>query len=240
MKKLIKQTSGAKQLIFLDFEGTQFSHELIAIGAYKVFIKRDGLIKKIFPGFKLYVKSKKAIGRYVVDLTKITEELLAAEGVSFDVALSELKKYIGKGITKTKFVTFGSHDMRILRQSANYTPEADHAFIKLIHNQHIDLAQIISEYIKDGKNTLSLAKFCELFGIEPIEPLHDPQNDALMLAKLYEQVLLQTDLVAERYQEVLFGYTNLPRPLAKTFKKLKKEKTVTFDDLTRFIREELK
>lgn len=239
MKKLIKQTSGAKQLIFLDFEGTQFSHELIAIGAYKVFINRDGSIKKIFPGFKLYVRAKKAIGRYVVDLTKITEDFLAAEGIPFDLALREFKKYVGKGITKTKFVTFGAHDMRILRQSANYTPEADHAFIKLIHNQHIDLANVISEYIKDGKNTLSLAKFCELFGVEPIEPLHDPQNDALMLAKLYEQVLKQTDLVAARYQEVLFDYTNLPRPLAKAFKKLKKDQVVTYADLLRFIREEL-
>ena len=46
MKKFEKLLKGHKSLVFLDFEGTQFSHEMIAIGAMHVVIDRHGFIKK--------------------------------------------------------------------------------------------------------------------------------------------------------------------------------------------------
>ena len=44
MKALQKLTKGKKYGIFLDFEGTQFSHEIIAIGAVKCKLTPNGHI----------------------------------------------------------------------------------------------------------------------------------------------------------------------------------------------------
>ena len=46
MQALEKILKGRKSLCFIDLEGTQFSHEMIAIGAVKVDVRRDGSIKK--------------------------------------------------------------------------------------------------------------------------------------------------------------------------------------------------
>ena len=107
MKKLAKATRGRKQLIFLDLEGTQFSHELIAIGAIKATIKTDGTIKKLYPGFKHYVLATQNVGNYVEKLTGITDDLLAREGIPFDKILLMLKKYVGTNLSKTKFRHLG-------------------------------------------------------------------------------------------------------------------------------------
>ena len=46
LSKFEKLLKGHKSLVFLVFEGTQFSHEMIAIGAMHVIIDRHGYIKK--------------------------------------------------------------------------------------------------------------------------------------------------------------------------------------------------
>lgn len=46
MKALNKHLNNVKTLCFLDLEGTQFSHEMIAIGAVKVSIRKDGSVKR--------------------------------------------------------------------------------------------------------------------------------------------------------------------------------------------------
>lgn len=239
MKKLYNQVRECKQLIFLDLEGTQFSHELIAIGALKVTLTRKGTIKKRVDTFKMYVKPKNAIGRYVVQLTGITKELLAEEGVSFDVALAEFRKFVGRNISKTKYVTFGTHDMRILRQSGKYTPEAEHEYISYIGKRVIDLSAIISEYVKDGKNTYSLTNLCKLFNVPLVEPAHDPLNDALMLAGLYDSLFKNTDLIVKMYRELLLDLTKIPRPYKKLMQKIVKEGQATYSDFEKLIREEI-
>ena len=61
MKALNKHLNNVKTLCFLDLEGTQFSHEMIAIGAVKVNIRKDGSIKKIHRGIYTLVKSKNRV-----------------------------------------------------------------------------------------------------------------------------------------------------------------------------------
>ena len=69
MKKFEKLLKGHKSLVFLDFEGTQFSHEMIAIGALHVVIDRHGYIKKAKKPFRAYVKAHNRVGKIVTDLT---------------------------------------------------------------------------------------------------------------------------------------------------------------------------
>ena len=94
----------------MDFEGTQFSHEMIAIGAVLCTLDRYGNIKRKKEPFKIFVKSKNKIGNYVVNLTGITDDLLAAKGVSFYKAMNELRNYCGSAFKKCSFITFGNHE----------------------------------------------------------------------------------------------------------------------------------
>lgn len=240
MKKLKKQVQGRKQIVFLDLEGTQFTHEMIAIGAVKATLNKDGTIKKMFPGFKKYVLSKHNVGRIVEELTGITSDLLAKEGLTFDETLPLFKKYVGANFSKSKFVTFGTHDLRILKQSLLYTPEADHGIVTTILKNNLDLSGLINEYVKDeNNNTLSLANLCKLFDINPIEPLHDPLNDALMLAYLYNELFKNNDIIKERYAQVLLNANNVARPIKKLLQKIKAGESVNYDDLYHYLQEEI-
>lgn len=60
MQKLMKRIEDAKYLVFLDLEGTQESHEMIAIGAVIYSLKDKTLGKRAKP-FKYYVKSKNVL-----------------------------------------------------------------------------------------------------------------------------------------------------------------------------------
>lgn len=240
MKKLRRTVRGVKQVVFLDLEGTQFSHEMIALGAVKATLKPDGSIKKLFPGFKLYVLAKNNVGKLVENLTGINSELLAKEGVDFAEVLPQFKKYVGNNFSKSKFITFGAHDARILKQSLFHTPEADHLLVQTIIKNNLDLNALINEYVKDeNNNTLSLTNVCKLLNIEPLEPAHDPLNDALMLAHIYRELLIQTELLKERYALVLMNINNVPRPIKKVLNKLKNKETVSYDDLYHFLKDEI-
>ena len=63
MRILNNIVQGHSQLAFLDLEGTQFTHEMIAIGIVKVDIRKDGTIKKIHKGYHSYVYAKNKIGK---------------------------------------------------------------------------------------------------------------------------------------------------------------------------------
>ena len=112
MKKLAKILKGHKYLCFMDFEGTQISHEMIALGAVLCTLDKKGNIKKEKESFKIYVKPKNKVGNFVTKLTGITDEQLAKEGVSFNKAMNDFKKYCGMAFKKTTFLTFGNHDAR--------------------------------------------------------------------------------------------------------------------------------
>lgn len=240
MKKLRKLVRDVKQVIFIDLEGTQFSHEIIALGAVKVLLNKDGTFKKVYPGFKVYVLAHGNIGHVVTDLTGITSDLLAKEGYSFTEALAMFRKYVGANFTKSKFIAFGNHDMRIFRQSLLANPEANHSYIKTIGANYIDLSAVVNEYIKDdNNNTLSLTNLCKTFNIPLVEPSHDPLNDALMLAALYKELLIQDDLLVEHYQKTL-AKMNIPRPIKKLLTKLQKDGQVNLEDFNLYVKEEIK
>ena len=76
MKSLAKLLNNRKHILFIDLEGTQFTHEMIAFGAVKVDLDNDGNIKKVYPGIKEYVKPIGAIGKFVEQLTGINQDLL--------------------------------------------------------------------------------------------------------------------------------------------------------------------
>ena len=216
MKKALQCLKGSRYICFLDFEGTQFSHEMIAIGAVLASLDKKGNIKRLKEPFKIYVRAKNKIGSYVTNLTGITEELLAKEGVSFYKAMNELRNYCGSAFKKSTFITFGNHDMRILNQSCSYNLDLPKNEVSQIQHHYFDFILLIGEFIRDiHGNPLSLLNYCKLFGIPEEGEAHSPDADALNLAHLYQAFISNTDLVLEEYLKLLANQRHLPPPISE-------------------------
>ena len=221
MKKIERLLKGRNCITFLDFEGTQFSHEIIAIGAVLCILNKKNEIKTYKDSFKILVKAKNKIGNYVTDLTKITEEDLKREGVSFNDALLALKKYLGMKWKKCLFMTYGNHDLRMLNQSIAYNFQFPKDFCQQIQHNYCDFSAFFSDFVRDEKgNPLSLIHGCELFKVDIMEPTHDPRSDAVNLARLYDAFLKQSDIVKEEFKRAVLHTNHLPEPIKQIITKL--------------------
>ena len=228
--KLRRGLKGHKTLVFLDFEGTQFSHEMIAIGALCCLIDpRTGRIKKRKEPFRIYVRAHNKIGGYVSELTGISEETLRKHGVVFDTAMKALKKYVGINFKNATFITFGNHDLRIINQSIMYNMHYPKDITSQIQKNYFDFSAYLNEFIKDDAgNALSLVHFCELFGVKEAGVAHDPEVDAINLANLYDAFIKNPDLVASEYLKHLRLHSgSFPGPINKAVIALASGKDVT-------------
>ena len=236
MKSIEKKINNAKVLCFLDLEGTQFSHEMIAIGAVKVYLRKDKTIKRICRGYYTLVKPKNRIGKVVTDLTGITEADIKKSGVPFRVALEGLKKYMRRDFTKSMYVTFGNHDLRILAQSLAHNLDVKKEDVQLLIKHNFDFADFASSYVKDeNNNTYSLTNFLKLFHIEFEGTQHNALADAKNLAYLYDAFLKQKVIVKNEYKKVLSHARHLPEPVHDVVQALSEGKTVTPEDFEQFI-----
>ena len=242
VKQLEKALRGKKVLIFLDLEGTQFSHEMVEIGAYKVILKDDFTVKKIFPGFKSYVKPHQRIGKVVTDLTGITEDMLAKQGVPYRVVQQGFKKYVGKDWDKCLFVTFGSHDFRIIMQSALNNLDASEAQSKYVVHHGWDYAEWIAQFIRDPHgNNYSLANYLRIFNVKFDGKAHDALVDAKNLIELYKAFLKHPEIVEAEYQKRLALHnTHYPEPMRKVLERLSEGETVTAEEYQQYIKDYLK
>lgn len=241
MKKLLRSIGKEKIVVFLDLEGTQFSHELIALGAFKTKLKRDGTFARLDKGFQIYVKSLNPIGKFVEKLTGITEMTLVDKGVNYVEAMAAFKKYVGRDYKKAKYITFGSHDIRIFSQSELQSGASADGFFEIIKHNHVDLSKIISEYIKDDKNNpLSLTNYCKLFNVTLSGTEHEALSDAKNLAYLYNAVIKNPEIVSREYMKIIESGRGMPRPIQKLIKKMREDGKVEATDLDRFVKEEIK
>ena len=238
MKKFERLLKGHKSLVFLDFEGTQFSHEMIAIGATHVVIDRHGYIKKHKKPFRVYVKAHNRVGKIVTELTGITDEMLKKNGVSFFTAMSELKKYCGLAFRKSSFITFGNHDMKILSSSISYSFDFPKEIVQCIQQNYIDFSAFIGEFMRDDKgNPLSLIKYCDAFGVKQAGPAHDPAVDAENLAWLYDAAMRHSEILLDEYKKVLKSFNHFPQPVSNVIKKLANNENVTSDEFDKEIKD---
>ena len=238
-KKLQQILKGHKVLVFMDYEGTQFSHEMIAFGAILVVIDpKTGRIKKKKAPFKTYVKAHNKIGSYVERLTGIKEDLLKEKGVSFNDAMKAFKSYCGLNFKKATFITYGNHDMRILGQSIAYNLTYPKDVTSQIQKNYFDYSVFIGEFIRDDKgNPLSLIHLCELFSVPEAGTAHDPAIDAINLANLYDAFLDKKDLVIDEYRKHIKTHSNhLPTPIHNAIVKLASGQDVSAEEFS----EELK
>lgn len=240
MQALNKYLMNRKTLCFLDLEGTQFSHEMIAIGAVKVDIKKDGSVKKIHKGYYNLVKPKSRIGKVVTDLTGITENDVKKDGIPFRVAMENLKKYLGHYYTKCLFVAFGNHDFRIMAQSLAHNLDVSKDDVEIVIKHQFDLAEFLNTYIKDDKNNnLSLANMLKVFNVEFKGTQHNALADALNLVYLYDAFLKNKEIVKNEYRKALGMYRHLPEPIHLSIEKLSKQESVSAEEFDKFVENSL-
>jgi DNA polymerase III alpha subunit (gram-positive type) len=241
MLALEKILKSRKSLCFIDLEGTQFSHEMIAIGAVKVDVKKDGSIKKIHKGYYTLVKPKSKIGKVVTDLTGITDKEVKEKGVSFRVAINGLKKYMGFYFSKCLFVAFGNHDFRIMAQSLAHNLDVNKEDIETIIKHQFDLAEFLSTYIKDdNNNNLSLANFLKIFDIDFKGTQHNALADAYNTVYLYDAFLKNKEIVVNEYRKTLGMIRHLPEPIHLAIEKLSKKENVSAEEFESYVRNSLK
>jgi inhibitor of KinA sporulation pathway (predicted exonuclease) len=211
----------------MDLEGTQQSHELIALAAIKVDLNEDLTIKKTYKGITHLVRPKKEVGRFVTQLTKITEVDVVDKGIGYDKSMLTLRNYVGKNFKKAAFIVFGNHDARILHQSFHHSPEADETIVKTVTQNLIDYSSFIGEFIKDQNgNPLSLINnllvFKETFQGEHHQPLDDAKN----LLLLYRRVLEHQAIILEEYLKVFKQLRHVPEPVKQLLLKIMNDQPV--------------
>lgn len=238
MKQIDKLINGYKNIVFLDFEGSQYSQEIIAIGAVKCTLDAKNNIKEVSKGFKVYCKINSQVGKIVTELTGITNELLSNEGLSFEDAIKKFEKYVGK--EDTKFIQYGNFDMHLLHNSQVLNNLEDNEFIQRIFRNNIDLGGLIAQYIrKDKGHMISLIDACKIFNLNVEGEEHDPLSDAINLKNVYEAFLKEKGILRKEYLNHIAN-SNYPNPIRKVLKKLMSDQKVTLKDLETYIDEELK
>ena len=244
--KLIEQVikKDTKHLLFLDLEGTQFEHEIIAIGAVLVDLDEENRVKDEIKTFKCYVKSKNNIGSVVERLTGIHKETLINEGLSFYDAMSKLSSFLGNSTSDLKILTYGTQDKIMLKTSL--TIWNDHSpflfsFVSYLMRNIIDVAPFITELLTQQKsNIISLTNARIAFDVEESGVAHDPLNDAIDLFNIYKVVSSKKDIVKECYLKSLCNSSTIPQPLKNLVKKLKEEGKVDYNDLEKEVNKYLR
>lgn len=241
MKTINTLLNDSNRIIFLDFEATQFSQEIIAIGAIKAELDNKKMINKSDDGLKIYVYTDTRVDGLIENLTGISQETLQNEGISFPKALEKLKKYVGENLNFTSFMTYGSFDMKLLHQTASLYNLENDEFINSIFTKNIDLAHVISNFIRSEKNEqLSLINVLRVLKVTPYGYHHDPKNDAKNLMLLYDAFLKNKAIVKKEYIKVLLKNPHLQEPIKKALIKILKDKNCTNVDFYNFVEEELK
>ena len=205
--RLLKEEIGEpRELVFLDLEGTQLSHETIAIGACKYFCGPDllPLPGKKIQVFKRLIKPQSPVGGVVTVLTGITDDRLKTEGITFHKALVELMTFT-KCTGKKVYITFGNQDLNMLYQSkVRANDQLCQDFYDHIKRNWFDMQAFVSRFIHDERHmTFSQPKLLEIYEAKNLQHAHDPLYDAENLMNLFIQVIKRPDITLREFKKNL-------------------------------------
>ncbi len=237
MKALQKVLNNRHHVVFLDLEGTQYTHEIIAIGAIKCEIDNEGnIIKEDDKGFLVYVKPTSSIGHIIQNMTNISEAFLKEKGLTLDEALVAFQEYVNMDFNKVMFITFGSNDARMVIESEKRSHPLNDDLCKEIIKQTFDFLAFISRYIRDeNNNTYSLVNYLNLFNAEPYGISHNPLHDAIDLKNLYKFFITQKDVVKKEYLKTLNNSKLLPDPIKNLLKTLEENGNIRLEEFISYI-----
>ena len=240
MKELEKALRGYRCLVFIDLEGTQISHEMIEIGAYKVYLKDDLTIKKTFKPLRYFVKAKGKVGPVVTKLTGITDLQLKKEGITFREAQQKLRKYVGRDWEKCLFVSYGNQDGKIFLSSGERNMDASMPEARFVAHHMFDLCEFIARYARpDNDGVYSLTNCLKTFEVEFEGHAHDALVDAYNLMLLYSAFLDRKDILAREYKKKIAALRHLPLPIRYVCQELSQGNSVTPEEYDALVEKSL-
>lgn len=237
MKALNKLLKNKRTLIFIDFEGTQFTHEIIAWGAIKVNIDENGNIIDTYPGFHVYINTDSKIGSVVTKMTGIDKVVLEKHGVDFIEAIAKFVEYVGEELQNVLLLTFGSNDLRMFHDTMLKFNLQENGTARQICKAMVDFMAFIGQYIRDSQgNNYSLTNYLKIFKIEPCGKSHDPLNDSIDLLNLYKAFINSPEIVANEYLKLISNLKIFPDPIKKTVTKLCNGENVTSEEFKNYVK----
>ena len=165
-------------LVFLDFEATQFSNEIISIGC----VMENG---KFFSSL-VRPKDIKHVTAFITELTGITREMLEDAPTS-EEAFNHLYDFIRKHGDNTlpKYICYGNTDAGFLMATANRMTDVNaYTFVTSIAHTIKDYSPEVRKFFASAHN-IGLRKVYNLVKSEEEVQKHDALEDAMMLAEVF-------------------------------------------------------
>ncbi|HBR85877.1 MAG TPA: hypothetical protein DEA32_01675 [Firmicutes bacterium] len=240
--KLLEQAIGpVRELVFLDLEGTQTSHETIAIGACSYICDEHLLPVKGKPIkiFKRFIRASSKVGKVVSDLTGITEDTLVSQGIDFNRAISELIESTKIPGGKRKYITFGNQDIVMLKASTlKDTSGKAMAYYNHIRRNWFDFQDFVSRYVFDGRHvTYSQPKLLQIFEAEDLKHAHDPLYDAENLKNLFIAVSTKPEILIEWFLKNVENSRHSGKILKPIVDRLLSGETISPEKFSAFLKE---
>lgn len=205
---LHKFLDGSDLIVFLDFEGTQFSHKVISIGMVACKKEKDSLLFDAENPMKYqrYILSDDPLGPIVEEMTKINSELLHEKGIPLHQAILEINKMLRP--YKKKFICYGNLDMKMMHLTIDEKNQTESDFFKNMVKNHLDFHSYLEKRITNEKGqSYSIEKLLSLFSLSSDGPFHDPLTDALDLMKIFQAYVMDEEKTIDM---VLKNYRNNP------------------------------
>lgn len=164
--------------IYFDFEATQFSERVIAIGATCEYGDFDCLVSSF----------KKKITPFITQLTGITKEMVEGAPTA-DEAFSDLYQWIAEVNPGEPlfYHCYGDTDRVFLRKTAEKIEDANIAkFIYKLADSMIDDSKVVCRYFH--AKSIGVHRALTHFEPEIGAQDHDPLNDAILLRSLMEHI----------------------------------------------------
>lgn len=163
---------------FIDFEATQYSHEIISVGC----VREDGEVFKSF----VYVKPSKMSG-FITRLTGITKNDIRNAPKSDEVF--ERFFYWIKHDRNIEFYCYGDADIGFIRTNLEKATNI-HAIaaLSIIGTNLIDFSQNVKQYFGLHKNIVLRKLVAYYRNVDTIQQSHDALEDSLFLKEVYDHM----------------------------------------------------
>ena len=185
------------------FDSVNLENEIIEIGAVKV----DKYMKPISE-LKIYIKPTvfPVINPIVTEITKIDQNILNEEGVSFEEAINKLKDMFEEGDV---LCSWAKDDVVELIINANHYNYNDLSWL----NEYLDIQEYVTKMLAH-KKALGLKAALDEFKIKVDETkLHDALNDSIYTVEVFRRVynsrVIKNYLVNDIYNMPALHVSNL-------------------------------
>ena len=170
---------------FIDFEATQFTHEIISVGC----VSEDG---ETFDSYVYVYPSK--ITNFITSLTGITKEMNEKAPYSDEVFRKFFDWLIETNLCKepVRFYCYGNCDKTFVEKQLKCTNNIfAQMALSLVASNLIDYSPSVKHHFGLVKN-ISLNKVVAYYeGVEEIQQKHNALDDAEYLREVYYHVLLE-------------------------------------------------